>query len=241
MCVERRFWSTARARTGGLKTAGSKKGKMTKTEAEKITGGLSEPSKMPGHAWGINARDCITGSKLHQVKGSVCEFCYALEGRFMWPNVVLSNDRRFARMNDPQWVRAMVELITRSQDDYFRWFHAGDLQSVMHLFNICLVCLELPQVKFWLPTREYRIVAEYRRQYGIIPSNLVIRLSAHMVDGAPPSGFGLPTSTVHYKKKPVGKVCHAPRRANQCGGCRACWNPEIENVSYRRHTLKGKK
>jgi hypothetical protein len=37
---------------------------MNKTEALQITGSLSNPSKMPGKAYGLPAKECKTGSKL---------------------------------------------------------------------------------------------------------------------------------------------------------------------------------
>ena len=53
---------------------------MLKKEAKEITGGLSKPSKMPGPAYNLPAQACITGAKLVQIPGSVCEGCYALKG-----------------------------------------------------------------------------------------------------------------------------------------------------------------
>ena len=54
---------------------------MLKKEAEKIVGGLSKPSKMPGPAYNLPASACITGQKLAKVPGSVCAGCYALADR----------------------------------------------------------------------------------------------------------------------------------------------------------------
>ena len=53
---------------------------MKTNEALKLVGGLSKPSKMPGWAYGLPAKECKTGSKLVNVKGSTCEGCYALKG-----------------------------------------------------------------------------------------------------------------------------------------------------------------
>ena len=52
---------------------------MLKKELEKIVGGLSKPSKMPGPAYNLPAYKCITGQKLAKVPGSVCFGCYALK------------------------------------------------------------------------------------------------------------------------------------------------------------------
>ena len=37
---------------------------MKTSEALKLVGGLSKPSKMPGWAYGLPAKECKTGSKL---------------------------------------------------------------------------------------------------------------------------------------------------------------------------------
>ena len=57
---------------------------MKTSEALKLVGGLSKPSKMPGWAYGIPAKECKTGSKLVKVAGSTCEGCYALKGCYVF-------------------------------------------------------------------------------------------------------------------------------------------------------------
>ena len=57
---------------------------MKTSEALKIVGGLSKPSKMPGWAYGLPAKECKTGSKLVKVPGSVCHGCYALKGCYVF-------------------------------------------------------------------------------------------------------------------------------------------------------------
>lgn len=230
-------------------------GKMTKKLAEQIVGSLSDPSKMPGKAYGFAAKHCITGSKLAKVPGSVCFNCYALKGFYAMPSYQDCDSKRFDTWTHPRWVEAMVFLITKAGDLFFRWHDSGDLQDVFHLSQIVAVCLALPNVKFWLPTREYKIVLDFIRQGGTVPANLVIRLSAHMVDSPAPSGYGLPTSTVHTSEhnEPAGHICRAYQTSKlgadgkpllnrkgepltgYCGDCRACWNPEVANVSYLEH------
>ena len=56
---------------------------MNTKEALQIVGGLSKPSKMPGWAYGLPAKECKTGSKLVKVPGSVCYNCYALKGCYV--------------------------------------------------------------------------------------------------------------------------------------------------------------
>ena len=80
---------------------------MNLKEAKKITGGLSSPSKMPGYAYNLPAWECVTGVKLQAIKGSVCSGCYAMKGRYRFPNVKDALNRRLNSLTHPQWVEAM--------------------------------------------------------------------------------------------------------------------------------------
>ena len=71
-------------------------------EANKITGGLSKPSKMPGPAYNLPAAACITGAKLVKIPGSVCAGCYALKGRYMFRNVQYALQRRLQAITGPR-------------------------------------------------------------------------------------------------------------------------------------------
>ena len=216
----------------------------TLAQAKRHTGGgLQIVSKMPGYCYAIPARNCKVGAKLRKVAGSTCEKCYAFEGFYkVYANSIdRAQAARLASLADPLWVESMAFLINHYCRDgapkslrgtYFRWHHSGDIQSVDHLRDIVAVVTATPNVSHWLPTREYAIVAKYRAIYGEFPSNLVVRLSAHMVDGDAPSGYGLPTSTVSSNG---GATCPAPSQNNACGDCRACWTPTVADVSYGLH------
>lgn len=214
---------------------------MTRAKAIEVTGGgLSEPSKMPGMAYGLPARACLLGSKLVKIPGTTCHGCYALKGNYVrFPSVANRQQERLESITHPQWEEGMTQLIRESGSKYFRWHDSGDLQSLAHLERIVRVCQALPQVKFWLPTREYAIVEAWRglaEPKRAFPDNLVVRLSAHLVDGPLPSGYGLPTSSVHSTEGEVqGKLCRASERGNECGRCRACWDIDVKNVSYHKH------
>ena len=212
-----------------------------------IVGGLSKPSKMPSYGYSIPAKYCNVGSKLLLVEGSTCSKCYALKGRYVFPNVADCLERRYQSLNNPLWVDAMVHIINTLQLAFFRWHDAGDIQSIEHLHKIATVALLTPNTKHWLPTREYRIVKDYQSKTYIIegqrhipsvntiPDNLTIRLSAHMVDTTPSSSFNLPTSTVIKNTTPNTFICNAKTRQGKCGPCRACWSPKVANVAYPIH------
>ncbi len=209
----------------------------TKALAEYV-GGLSAPSKMPGYAYSLPARECRTGSKLVKVAGSTCSGCYALKGRYLFPNVQAALYRRLESLGKPYWAEVMAELITRKRQTYFRWHDSGDLQSLEHLAAIAKVCQLTPAVKHWLPTREYRTVADYVAAAGGFPANLNVRMSAHMVGGAIPTFERLPVtvSSVSIGAAPAdAHRCPAPHQGNSCGDCRACWNPSVRLVDYAKH------
>lgn len=202
----------------------------TKKQAEAIAGTLGKPSKMPGFSYGIPASSCKVGQKLASLKGSVCENCYAMKGFYNMPSVRKGQLRRLESLTHPQWVDAMVFLIGRSGSDYFRWHDSGDLQDIEHLRNIVKVAEKLPHVKFWLPTREAKLITSFLRGSSF-PQNLIVRVSGAMVDGEAPVRF-LHTSTVVSS---TSATCPAPAQDNKCGSCRACWDKNVANVSYKEH------
>ena len=158
---------------------------MYKYEAEKITGGLSAPGKMPEGSYNLPANMCQTGAKLREIEGTPCYDCYAFNGRYNFPNVKDALTRRLESLTHPQWVEAMAVLIKGKK--HFRWHDSGDLQSVQHLKNIFEVCKLTPDTMHWLPTQE--------RQYlplntDSIPKNLLIRLSNAKNDTKPGKGLG---------------------------------------------------
>jgi len=106
--------------------------------------------------------------------------------------------------------------------------------SIDHLRKIVEVCNLTPNVKHWLPTREYKIVNNYMKQGGKIPTNLVIRFSAHMIDQKPPK-TQLNTSTIHKNKTFYGVECESYKNNNECGSCRLCWDHDTKNISYKYH------
>lgn len=202
---------------------------------ENIAGSLSKPSKMPGYGYGLPALEsCKTGSKLAKVEGTTCSKCYACKGHYTFSNVREAQRKRLTAISNPSWVEAMVQMISSKKEKHFRWHDSGDLISLQHLSKICQIAVRLPEYKFWLPTQEHALVKEYRETIGELPDNLIVRLSASKIDGRPPS-TDLCTSSVHQNEPAYGYECPAHKQDNKCGKCRACWNKEIKNVSYRAH------
>lgn len=201
-----------------------------------LIGGMSQTSKMPCMSYNLPAKDCITGQKLREIAGSVCNKCYALKGFYHYPNPVAAMDRRLTAIEEPRWVEAMTLVIsTLEKSGYIRWHDSGDLQSLNHLEKICNVARNLPHIKFWLPTREYKFITEYKKTKGQFPSNLIIRLSAYMVDGEPPTEIASRSQVLTSTVQTVNFTCPASEQGNQCLDCRKCWDGRVKNIAYKKH------
>lgn len=207
--------------------------RLNKARATAIAGSLGEPSKMPGLSYGISAKLCKVGGKLAAIAGSVCASCYAMRDNYAYPSVQKAHEKRLSGLSSVSWADSMIYLIRRSGETYFRWHDSGDLQSFQHLLDIVRIAEALPSVSFWLPTKEKGLVYRYREVFGDFPANLCVRLSAAMVNIPAPAYAGN-TSTVHTTTA-IGVECESYKRNNKCGDCRACWNRDIKNVSYRQH------
>ena len=185
---------------------------------------------MPGLSYSLPAWECQVGAKLRAVKGSVCSGCYALKGNYTrYPAIKAAQYYRLQSLRDPQWIPAMVAQIKRQK--FFRWHDAGDLQGAWHLKNIMEVCKLTPSVKHWLPTREVKYTS--LMDPDIVPTNLKIIISDHMIDQATPVKHWPFSSGVSSDKKLA--TCPAPSQGGKCGSCRACWDRDVARVTYGKH------
>ena len=212
---------------------------------------------MPWLSWSIPADRCQVGSRLWDLEGSVCHGCYARTRHYRQGNVTAAMERRFAKLSNlDSWATSMIRLLRRRAARFrpsggnpwpaFRWHDSGDIQSVEHLDAICRIADgtqdavladgTTSDIRFWLPTREYEFAGEVLRRQ-VVPRNLCIRVSAHMVDGPVPDRIGLPVSSVHTREDryPDALVCPAFDTGEGCRDCRACWDPAVKHVSYRGH------
>jgi hypothetical protein len=181
---------------------------------------------MPGWAIGIPAAECKTGNKLKLIPNSVCSGCYAEKGCYVFAVVQAAQYKRLKAIDHPQWVEAMATLINSKKPDVFRWHDSGDVQDEAHLNKIFEVCRLTPSKRHWMPTRE----AWIKNHMKDAPANLVVRFSSPMIDQGPVKSWAN-TSTVSTKSR----TCPAPDNNNECGSCRACWDPLVKNIEYGKH------
>ena len=202
---------------------------MKVKEAAAITGSMTRTSKMPGLSYSLPAWECKTGARLRKVKNSVCAGCYALKGNYTrYPAIKAAQYVRLKAITGPRWVASMVAQIKRQK--FFRWHDAGDIQSMDHLNKIFEVCKLTPETRHWMPTREAQFLNQIKPEE--VPTNLIIRMSSHMIDQGPVK-FWPWTSTVTSKKE--GATCPAPKQGGKCGDCRSCWDRNTPNVEYGKH------
>ena len=201
--------------------------------AQEYVGGFSKPKKMPSWSYGLPIDMCKTGMILKKIPNSVCAICYAGKGFYtVYPEVVRAQYRRLDSIDKPQWVEAMIFVMTHAKailkDKVFRWHDSGDIQSVEHLDKIVQIAEATPDIQYWLPTKESNWVQNYDKP---IPKNLVIRLSGSFVDGKPPKYAH--TSTVVTNEDDA--TCRAFENDGECGDCRQCWDSSVKNISYFKH------
>ena len=213
-----------------------------------VIGGLSFPSKMPCPGYSIPAATCQLGSKLRKVSGTICSMCYACKGFYVFKVATAAMWRRYGALerafgsfvDTTHWLDAfetvLADMHSRKGCSHFRWHDSGDIQSTWHLHLIVALAERMPHISFWLPTREYKLVSDYLKAGNVIPPNLCVRLSAHMVDGKSPAIGGLACSEVHSTEPRVdGTSCGAYLNGGHCGNCRRCWDDGEALVSYPSH------
>jgi len=222
--------------------------------AETRIGGLSWPSKMPCPSWSISARLCNTGGKLSYIPDSVCAGCYAKKGYYVFPAAAKAMQRRYEILADAlmfhsarrDFINDFSETLqyyaTRKRGKRytdFRWHDSGDLQSVTHLGVIKDIAELNPNINFWLPTKEYRILDDFHKTDSL-PENLTVRVSAFLQNAVyqnPKAKWG---SSMVYSNRdcvpPDAYLCPVgvdPKRKS-CEDCRACWS-KTSVVAYALH------
>lgn len=204
-------------------------------DATKLVGGLSVPSKMPCFSYSIPAKRCKQGMVMRKIVNSICSACYALKGRYVFPNVQEAQERRFVSLDNPEWIAAMAALILKKEKSgVFRWHDSGDIQSVDHLAMICKVAGLTPHLLHWLPTREYAFVRQYLETKEL-PPNLTVRLSALMFDGKAPENLARRLGVQVSGASDSAFNCPSSKQDGKCGSCRKCWDKSVFNVSYKKH------
>lgn len=210
---------------------------FTPKAAWDFIGGLSTPSKMPCYSYSISALDCQIGRKLAEIPDSVCNKCYAVRGNYLFDVVKNAHARRLQSMRRPEWVTAATIAIgAHESSGFFRWFDSGDVQDLEMLEKICRVCENLPHIQFWLPTKQYNYVSQYKAKHGAFPKNLTVRLSAYMIGAFVGDSILNQTGAVSSAVVKTDEFnCPSSRQGGKCLSCRKCWNKQEKTIKYKYH------
>lgn len=217
---------------------------------------LSKTSKMPCYSLNISVKHCITGGKLRLNKKSVCNKCYANKGNYLYPevNACLENryDELYNAMHDKQkrieYVSSIVSAINNQNDTfkhciidkkYFRFNDSGDLQGIEHLKILIDICNAMPKIKFWLTSKEFKIIRDYIKQGNEIPKNLTIRLSSYLInkDLKLDKTLNKFTKAMVYTSNELipSNTISCKINNGKCNDCRLCWNKNIKRIAFIKH------
>lgn len=201
---------------------------------------LTATSKMPCLSWSLPAGKACPGAVYGD--NAICGACYARKGMYAMYSVPAAQEARFA------WTRAMMRsgagrdafvaymtaaVRAGSRGGFFRVHDSGDLFSAAYAECWRRICHNVSDVKFWFPTRSYRVAA-------ILPAiqelaaldNVTVRPSALHFDADAPVIDGLQAGST---ASVAGFNCPASQQNNECRDCRACWTDRDVAISYHKH------
>jgi hypothetical protein len=193
---------------------------------------LSRTSKMPCASYALPAViACHRGQYLKNIEGSICANCYAYKGNYWFKGARnlrvenLTEAKLCETSNYDFWIVQAKVLIIQSGYSHFRWFDSGDCISQKMANAISEVALSLPDIRFWVSTRENYVYADC--------DNLCVRISDDYID-TNRRLFGV-RSLVSKKVELDGYQCPAKSQDNKCYTCRECWNKNQEVIVYKYH------
>jgi hypothetical protein len=208
---------------------------------------LSNPRKMPCPSFSLPAGKSCPNAVYGE--NAICSSCYACKGRYTLPNVKAPRSARFdwtreslkSEAGREQWVETIVSAIRATGTQYFRGHDSGDFFSPAYVQMWIEVCLQLPEVKFWFPTRSWQDgkgslnerMLKGLRTLAALP-NVVIRPSALYFGDSAPQVAGLNAGSTAAADDATHTACVAPKQGGYCGSCRTCWDKSIP-VTYKKH------
>lgn len=118
-------------------------------------------------------------AKNAQIKGSICELCYAAKQMKFYPSMekpMVENQRILTSEILP------AEKLPRINNIYFRFESFGDLNNATQVKNYFNICYKNPRVKFALWTKNPDYIAAAIRDGYEKPENLNIVLSSLFIN-----------------------------------------------------------
>jgi hypothetical protein len=224
---------------------------------------ISKTAKMPCPSFDLPAFKTCPAAQLlvrEYPDDAVCLFCYAREGQYVIGTVPASQAARLAWVisslredGGVTFLTYMVRYLQKAKQSkswqdrsVFRVHSAGDLFSPDYINAWRRIVEQVPDVRFWFPTREWMRSSQlpHLQQLAALP-NAIVRPSAPTFDSAPPVVPGLANGTMVATSREAAEqhgasICPATSVRDSCGPCRACWDKE-GTVAYLLHTQHKRK
>lgn len=191
---------------------------------------------------------------------SICGSCYASVNRYNMPNVLTAQWIRFlwakslleTEVGQIQFETIMTNAIDRHvKNNYFRFFDSGDIFSPQMAMSLYKICLALPHIKFWFPTRSWQAVnANWIQPMANLASlpNVTVRPSTLFFNKLPPKVSNLSAGTTVITKLGIlnlpqyKNISLCPKTINggscESNNCRSCWENDTE-IAYLVHGIMG--
>ena len=166
---------------------------------------------------------------------SICQRCYAQQGRYRFGNVKRSLQGRadWWDSNDTTGrVQGLAAQLSRKKKvPYFRCYDSGDLDSVEASLVWDELSWQFPDTLFWLPTKTWVLTdwLPFLRALNTRP-NVIVRPSACCFDDPPPEVPGLAAGHAAASKEPKKTDFNCP---GKCGTCRVCWTEPELSINFK--------
>lgn len=192
---------------------------------------LTTNSKTGCPSWAISPKSCSGAAGC-----AICKKCYGKKGRFGMPNVINALNQRFDWFNKTSpatVVKTIATEIKYFDEPFFRAHVVGDFQNVRSIKIWTDIVKSLTNVKFWFPTKAYRVKSMLPALRNLNKQkNAIVRPSATDFNVDAPVVKGLAKGATAYKDQaPQAGHFECP---GECEGCRVCWK-DTEKVTYHYH------
>lgn len=186
---------------------------------------LSLNSKLLFPSFDITLKSCKNNCEY----GSKTRLCYALNN----PRTMIYNIKKLQNnenlLNSKHFVSVIKKEILLSNYRKIRLFSSGDLYKLDHLEKINQLALELPEIRFWLSTKNDNILFQYYKNKKNELKNLNIILSNLIPNSEYPEFLKTwcIDHNINMSKTTIEKTlsnCHASLDKTSCGLCENCFN-----------------
>lgn len=164
--------------------------------------------------------------------------CYAAKIARLRPSVRKAYARNLSILSEsPESYHLQVRAAAVTSR-FFRWHVSGDIPDLSYLLWMVETAQACPATRFLCFTKRYKLLNDYIRVYGDLPSNLQVIFSEWGDGWDVPNPYNLPTAAVVFKgttPRDGWKIC-----GGNCSACAACgigcWDLKHgETIAFYEH------